>query len=148
MNDEDRALGERWLKAGGGWCVGMTSPAVGNNTFHVIALDNEGVPVEWLVTRNYDGPSAIVTAYGRPGWARVVWADQVPDFGNPAVRGLALDVLRKRWKGDIWIGGRWARDWYMWWVCGLHAGADLRVNGGHGFDSEQQALVVAMEAVR
>jgi len=147
MTDEGRALGERWIKAGGGWKVAAASPSVGGNTLRVIALDNEGVPVEWLVTRDSGGPS-VVTAYGRPGWARVVWDDQVPDPRDPATLGTWLATVRERYNdSDLHVLPLFrdlACTERVWVVVSERAEPKrLRVASGA---SEADALVAALES--
>ena len=131
MNDDEaRALGERWIKAGGGWRLWMRGVDLDGEAWR-IGNDGEAIRERGLEVR-YSGLL-------RPR----LW----PDLRDPATRGAALDVVRDRWGGTVWIGGQLVRPGRLAWiVCGLHVSNGQRVNGPDGFKTEAEALVAALEA--
>jgi len=74
------------------WLPGMRCTA-GSRVLHV---DDRGVPVAWTFETPDDLPR-LVTGYGTPGWCADCWANEEPDFGDPATRGLLHELLPDGW---------------------------------------------------
>lgn len=127
---EAEALGRRWLAAGGLLARGMF-------VRHDQSTRNHRMVEQTLMSE---------------GW----W----PDLRDAATRGAALEVVRERWGGDVWVQGMvcyppadgppLTRHGPMlrWVVGGLHYADGQRVNGAgpDGFGTEVEALVAALEA--
>lgn len=82
MDDQEaRALGERWIAAGGGWRAGMLpiDSATGASWVRL----REDAPDDWDLQEPYDPFAGLDKA--------------VPDLRDPATRGAALEVVRERW---------------------------------------------------
>ena len=118
---EARALGERWIAAGGGWRPGWERPATG-------APDD-------------DGDRGRLDDYqpeymGRPDGA---W----PDLRDPATLGAALAVVRERTDPLAYVAPYWSHP-------GPTLHYHVLDRDGHSLgrgDSEAAALVSAIEAV-
>lgn len=79
----DSVLGERWIKAGGGWRPRMAALLADWPT--PVTVTDEG---DWS-----DGRPAY---YGEHGEPTLLCDGAIPDFRSGATRGAALDVVRER----------------------------------------------------
>lgn len=87
-DDEARALGERWIKAGGGHAPGM----------RVLETEYGGTPVR-LTGRDDDYWHGVAGDDCGTSWYRIPhdrMSTRVPDLRDGATRGAALDVVRER----------------------------------------------------
>lgn len=82
-DDEARALGERWVEAGGGWRPGMLAvkSETERRSGYTLRLVTEWAEDEWEVG-----------GVGGPIGIGHLW----PDFRDPATRGACLEVVRER----------------------------------------------------
>lgn len=122
------ALGRRWLAAGGGWRPGMLAHDDSTGREHRIN-GAMVIPDEW-------------------------W----PDLRDAATRGAALDVVRERWGGAVWVqamicyplrigaGIDRNRPVLRWVIGGLHRSDGERINGRgpDGFEHEGEAIAAAI----
>lgn len=141
---EAEAIGRRWLAAGGGWRDGMMDGLSRVRTHHATgrSADIRYRDINWE-------------------WVEEPVADTSwPDLRDAATRGAAVEVVRERWGGDVWVQGMTCYPpsdgppltrhgpVLRWVVGGLHYSDGQRVNGAgpDGFDTEPEALVAALEA--
>lgn len=142
---EAEALGRRWQVACGEWWQAWRPGML----WRVTHSHNEG--------RISDvSPGAVNFRYYMPTGGPGPW----PDLRDAATRGAALEVVRERWRGDVWVQGMTCYPpsdgppltrhgpVLRWVVGGLHHSDGQRVNGAgpDGFDTEPEALVAALEA--
>ena len=124
-DDEARTLGERWVKAGGGWRPGML---VGATTDRIVSVYTDESPTRILA---YDGFSTMGSEQIAP--------DAWPDPRDPATLGTWLATVRERY-GDPTAHTRYSHEWSRWYV---YIKGDA-LPGGHL--TEAEALVAALEA--
>lgn len=131
-DDEARALGERWVKAGGGYGQGWLVQEVAYGT------------TARLVWKDADHWHAATAAGAFFAWLRIRhehMTDRLPDLRDPATRGAALEVVRERWARPIFLmpDDALCRSW------GAYTPGVEPEQVAEG-DSEAAALVAALEA--
>ena len=129
---ESRALGQRWLSAGGGWRVGM----------RVLAMpDAGGEPDDDAISTAIAVVSDCVTVawstYAGTAEGGTLLRDDVPDFRDTATVGACLAVVRERWADP----GMYASPWPPGWA--VNTGND---NPRWKAPTEAEALIAALES--
>ena len=70
----------------------------------------------------------------------------VPAMSDDATKGAVLGFIRRKWRGDVWIGCRLMYPGRLAWVvCGLTANDGIRINGTEGFDTEEEAMLAGLK---
>jgi hypothetical protein len=138
-DEQARALGERWVKAGGGWRPGMwarpADPADSPSEeggWRVSAVEASGTPLF-----DYEWYGGLREPLPEGAW---------PDLRDPATKGAALGFLRERLnRSGLATANRAGR----WYVGDWHYGDRGEWEPGfivYDEGSEEAALVAALEA--
>lgn len=137
MNHEQAvALGERWITANGGWTVGMLALCKYDAlaSCRVVKLTSSGKG--FVEVGNYDAGWSV------PIDGRAVRHWFTPDLRDPATRGAALEVVRKRWGiPSLYLEPSGAAPDIGWTVCER----GIQCSGPDPHPSEAVALVAALE---